>query len=162
MDWASIGALGAFLAANFVTGLSGAVFTPGEWYENLRHPSWRPPNFLFPVVWTVLYVMMAVSGWLVWEASGTAATAALVVYAVQLALNFAWSAIFFGLHRPAWALAELAALWVSIVAVMVLFFPHSETASWLLAPYLAWVSFAGVLNYVMWKLNPDAHLRVAA
>src|SRR5579875_920782 len=94
-----------FLAVCFVTALSGAVFRPGEWYESLSKPSWRPPNWLFGPAWAVLYVCIACSGWLVWGAAGIGAETALIIYGVQLLLNAGWSAVFFGLRRPDLALA---------------------------------------------------------
>jgi tryptophan-rich sensory protein len=113
-----------------------------------------PPNWLFPVAWTVLYVMIAVAGWLVWREAGFAgAPLALGLWAVQLVLNAAWSWIFFGLRRMDWALADLAALWLAILATILAFAPVSAAAAWLMAPYLAWVSFAGVLNLAMVRLN---------
>ena len=151
MEWALLG----FVAANVAAALSGAFFKPGTWYEDLNKPWWRPPNWLFPIAWTVLYAMIAVSGWLVWRADSLAVTwPALTVYGVQLALNAGWSALFFGMRRMDLALLELIGLWLSIAAMIVLFLPISPPAAWLLVPYLLWVSFAGVLNYKVWRLNP--------
>jgi benzodiazapine receptor len=157
MDFSSIASLAVFLAANFATAPAGAVFKPGDWYEGLNHPSWRPPNWLFGAVWTVLYVMIAVSGWLVWETAGWAGgKVALIVYAVHLILNFAWSAVFFGMRRIDLAFAEVLILWISIVATMALFHAISPLAAYLLIPYLCWASFAAVLNYTVWQLNKPA------
>lgn len=158
MDLSSIVALAVFALAAFGAACSGAMFTPGEWYERLNHPSWRPPNWIFPAVWTPLYCMIAASGFLVWQEVGwTGAPLALVVYFVHLGFNFAWSAVFFGLRRPDWALVEVAGLWLSIVATMALFWPIDALAGWLLVPYLVWVSFAAFLNWTILKLNPEAH-----
>jgi tryptophan-rich sensory protein len=151
MDFASFGGLAGFIAANFVAALSGALFRPGAWYASLAKPSWRPPDWLFAPAWSVLYTMNAVAGWLVWRADG--GTWPLVVYGVSLMLNFGWSGIFFGLRRMDWAFYWLIALWLSIAGTMLAFAPHSRTALWLLVPYLAWVTFAGVLNRAMWRLN---------
>jgi translocator protein len=102
----------------------------------------------------VLYLMMAVSGWMVWKSQRTVSKrAALIAFGTQLLLNSAWSAIFFGLHNPGWALVEICFLWFAILWTIMLFRPHSKTASMLLMPYLAWVSFAAVLNYGFWSLN---------
>lgn len=146
-----------FFAACFVAASSGAVFRPGQWYDDLAKPAWRPPNWLFGPVWAVLYCMIAVSGWLVWDTAGWAGAAfPLALYAVQLVLNGLWSGIFFGLRRLGWALVEMVLLWLSIVGCIVTFHPINTAAAWLLVPYLAWVSFAMVLNFAVWRLNrPD-------
>lgn len=144
-----------FIAACVAVAASGALFRPGPWYETLRKPWWRPPNWLFGPAWTVLYIMIAVSGWLVWREAGIAGAALpLVVYGAQLLINAAWSWLFFGLRRMDLALVDVAALWLSIVLMIWLFAPISATAAWLLAPYLAWVSFAAFLNFTMLRLNP--------
>ena len=143
--------LAGFVAAVMATAGSGAFFKPGAWYEGLRKPAWRPPNWLFAPAWAVLFVMIAASGWLVWRQAGLGLPIA--VYALNLALNFAWSALFFGARRPDFALYDLMAMWLTIVALIALFAPISPAAAWLLVPYLAWTSFAGVLNATMWRLN---------
>ena len=143
-----------FLLAVVAAALSGAIFKPDEWYESLRKPVWNPPNWIFPIAWSGLYLMIAAAGWLVWEAAAPGnRLAPMTVYGVQLALNATWSAIFFGMKRMDLAFAELILLWLSIVATMVVFLPVSTLAVWLLVPYLAWVSFAGVLNVTIWRLN---------
>ena len=150
---ATLGLFG-FLLACFAAASTGAFFQPGAWYAGLAKPAWVPPNWLFPVAWTALYLMIAVAGWLVWREAGFAgAPLALGLWALQLVLNAAWSWIFFGLKRMDWALAELAALWAAILATVLAFAPVSAAAAWLMAPYLAWVSFAGVLNLAMLRLN---------
>ncbi|MBK1661259.1 TspO/MBR family protein [Paracraurococcus ruber] len=150
----TLGLLG-FLAACFAAASTGAVFKPGAWYEALAKPRWNPPNWLFPIAWSALYVMMAFAGWLVWRGAGFAgAGLALGLWALQLALNAAWSWIFFGMKRMDWALAELVALWLALAATILAFAPHSAIAAWLLVPYLVWVSFAGFLNWTIWRLNP--------
>lgn len=141
-----------FFAANFAAASSGAVFKPGAWYRSLAKPSWTPPNWAFPVVWTTLFCLIAVSGWLVWRAEGGWSTA-LTVYALHLVLNASWSAIFFGLRMVGLAMLELILFWSSIVAMMVLFYPIEPIATWLLAPYLLWVTIAGCLNFSIWRLN---------
>lgn len=144
-----------FFFAAIVTASSGAIFRPGRDYETLNFPSWRPPNYLFGPVWMALFIMIAVSGWLVWQATGGegAGRLALIVYAVQLVLNFLWSAIFFGLKRRGLALFEMSLLWLSILALIVLFYPISPLAAYLLVPYILWVSFAFFLNFTMFRLN---------
>lgn len=145
-----------FFGLVFATAASGAIFKPGRWYrEDLPKPSWTPPDWLFPVAWTPLYVTIAISGWLVWQAgSGEALTLAMGVFGAQLVFNFLWSAVFFGLRRPGLALLELGFLWTSIVAMIWLFHPISPWAAWILLPYLAWVSFAGILNAaIVWRMQ---------
>ena len=149
-----------FIAACFCVALSGALFRPGTWYEGLAKPSWRPPNWLFAPAWTVLYICIALAGWMVWRAAGTAALPALAVYGVQLLFNAGWSAVFFGLRRPDWAFGELILLWLSIAATIAGFAPISHAAAILLMPYLAWVTFAGVLNVSIWRLNARRFSRV--
>jgi translocator protein len=147
--------LWGFIGACFVAALSGALFPPGQWYEGLKKPSWRPPNWLFAPAWTLLYAMIAIAGWLVWREAGFAgAPVALGLWGLQLALNAAWSGLFFGMRRMDLALAELVLLWLAILATIVAFYPIQSTAALLMAPYLAWVTFAGVLNFAMWRLNP--------
>ncbi len=126
---------------------------PG-WYHSLTQPGFTPPDWLFGPVWTVLYLMIAASGWLVWRRRGfRGARAGFSVFALQLALNTAWSFLFFGLHRPGLALADMAGLWVAIAATGLLFGRTSRVAAALLIPYLAWVSYAAALNAAIWTLN---------
>lgn len=150
-------ALLGFIAAVSAVAGTGALFPPGEWYRALRKPRWCPPNRVFGPAWTVLYLMIAVSGWLVWRRAGLAGAAgAFAIYALQLVLNAAWSGIFFGLRRMDLALAELALLWLAILATIAAFAAHDAVAAWLLVPYLAWVSFAGVLNAALLRTNAQA------
>jgi tryptophan-rich sensory protein len=144
-----------FLAATFGAAAFGAQFAPGEWYAGLEKPPWNPPNWLFGPVWTMLYLLMAVSGWLVWKTAGWRGGAtALGCFAVQLLLNAAWSWIFFGLHRPGLAFGEIVVLWCAIAATIVLFWRVRPLSGALLLPYLLWVSFAAILNLRLWQLNP--------
>ena len=145
----------AFLAVTAAAAAIGATFTPGLWYETLQKPSWNPPDWVFGPVWSVLYLAMAVAAWLVWRERRTPPDVrpALAMWGVQLALNAAWSWLFFGLHQMAWALAEILALWAAIAVTAILFYRHRRLAAWLLVPYLAWVSFAAFLNYTLWQLN---------
>jgi len=138
----------------FAAAAMGGLFMPGEWYASLRKPAWNPPGWIFGPVWTALYTMMAVAAWLVWRCGGWAAQRRpLALFLVQLALNALWTPLFFGLHRPGLAFAEIVLLWLAIAATLVAFRPVSRAAAWLLAPYLAWVSFATVLNLTLWRLN---------
>jgi tryptophan-rich sensory protein len=148
-----IGLVGFFLAC-FAAATTGAFFQPGPWYERLAKPWWRPPNWLFPPAWSLLYCTIAVSGWLVWRAAGPAgAPVALGVYAAQLTLNAGWSALFFGLRRPDLAFGEVVLLWLSILATILVFYPIHHGAAWLLVPYLCWVTFAACLNFAIWRMN---------
>lgn len=144
-----------FLAISYGVAASGAVFSPGPWYETLAKPDWTPPDWVFPVVWTVLFFTIALSGWLVWRRVGIAgAPLAFTFYAVQLVLNGAWSWLFFGLRRPDLALIDVGLLWLAIVATILAFWVHHRWAALLLVPYLLWVSLASVLNYTIWRMNP--------
>ena len=153
-------ALVLFFVACFGAAAIGAQFEPGAWYAGLEKPPWNPPSWLFGPVWTVLYALMAVAGWLVWKAEDAGAAGArragLVAFAVQLVLNAAWSWLFFGLHRPGAAFAEIMALWLAIAATLLLFRRVRPLAAALLLPYLAWVTFAAALNFTLWRLNPPA------
>jgi tryptophan-rich sensory protein len=147
-------ALIGWLLACFAAAAFGGLFMPGEWYASLKKPSWNPPGWVFGPVWAALYTMMAVAAWLVWRRGGFAAQRrSLGVFLVQLALNAAWTPLFFGLHQPGLAFAEIVLLWLAIVATITVFRPVSSAAAWLLAPYLAWVSFAATLNFTLWRLN---------
>ena len=129
---------------------------PGEWYASLNKPSWNPPAWIFGPVWTLLYTMMAVAAWLVWRRGGFAVhRKPLACFLVQLALNAAWTPLFFGLHQPGWAFAEIVLLWLAIVATLAAFWRVHRPAAWLLVPYLAWVSFATFLNFTLWQMNPQ-------
>lgn len=154
MNASSLLMLFVFGGASFAAASAGAMFRPGPWYHRIDKPRWRPPDWLFAPVWTLLYAMIALSGWLVWREKGLAdAAVPLTVYAIQLVLNAAWSPIFFGLRRPGLAAIEIALLWASIVATILVFHPVSPAAAALLAPYLAWVSFAAALNLSIWRRN---------
>jgi len=154
-------ALVLFLVICFGTAAFGGQFAPGAWYAALEKPAWNPPAWVFAPVWTLLYAMMAVAGWLVWRGGGSVVGGAgapsrgiaLGVYALQLVLNGAWSWLFFGLQRPGLAFAEIVALWLAILATTVLFWRVKPLAGALLVPYLAWVAFAAVLNLALWRLN---------
>jgi benzodiazapine receptor len=147
-------ALVFFLAAAFLAGFIGAQFPPGPWYASLAKPSWNPPDWIFAPVWTLLYLLMGISAWLVWKTAGFAgAKSAMTLFFIQLALNAIWSWLFFGLHMPGAALVEIVLLWLAILATIILFWGVRPTASLLLLPYLAWVAFAAVLNWQIWRLN---------
>ncbi len=143
-----------FVGLSLSAGMFGAQFQPREWYSELAKPSWTPPNWLFAPVWTALYCAMGVAAWLVWQRAGLRrAWLALSFFLLQLILNAAWSWLFFGVHRPGVAFAEIVFLWAAILVTLVLFWRHRPVAGALLIPYLAWVSFAAALNLSLWRLN---------
>ncbi len=145
------------LALAFSAAAVGNFVGPGEWYRALDKPPWNPPDWIFGPVWGVLYAMMGVAAWLVWREVGwERGRLALTVYLVQLALNAAWSIIFFGLQSPGGAAIEIALLWVAIVATIVLFWRVKPLAGALLIPYLLWVTFAAALTFEIWRRNPGA------
>jgi tryptophan-rich sensory protein len=141
----------AFTLFTFIAPSFGAFSPPGDWYASLNKPSWNPPAWLFGPVWTALYLMMATAAWLVWKRSGWGK--AMAFYGIQLVFNAAWTPIFFGAHQPGWALVDIIAMWVAIAVTMIAFFRVSKAAGWLMVPYFAWVSFAMVLNFTLWRMN---------
>jgi tryptophan-rich sensory protein len=147
--------LAGLALACFGVSATGAAFPPGEWYASLAKPSWTPPSWIFPPVWTLLYASMAVAAWLVWREAGFAgARTAFVLFGGQLALNGAWSWIFFGLHEPGWAFVDIVLLKLAILGTIIAFFVHRPAAGLLLIPYWAWVTFALWLNLSLWQMNP--------
>jgi tryptophan-rich sensory protein len=145
------------LVACYGAAALGGILTSSSvstWYQTLQKPSFNPPSWVFGPVWTILYGMMAVAAWLVWRGAATGeAKLPLVLFAVQLCLNVAWSALFFGLRQPGWAFVEICLPWVATGATLVVFWRLSLIAGWLMAPYLLWVSFAAILNLNLWLLN---------
>lgn len=141
----SVGGISGYLTANEIP----------TWYATLNKPSFNPPNWIFAPVWTTLYIFMAIALWLVWKSdvSTNIKNTAILVFVIQLVLNFFWSIIFFSLHQLGFALVEIAFMWVFILLCIIKFYPISRTAAYLLIPYLLWVSFASVLNFAIWKLN---------
>lgn len=150
--------LALFLIICLATAGLGAAWTNlsvGDWYAALKKPAWNPPNWLFGPVWTALYIGMAIAAWLVWRKNGLAdAWLPLLLFGVQLFLNAAWSALFFGVRSPGIAFADIVLLWFAILATIIAFWRVSNLAATLLVPYLAWVSFATALNWSIWRMNP--------
>lgn len=143
-----------WLALCFGASALGSFFPPGEWYTALNKPSWNPPGWVFGPVWTVLYALMAMAAWIVWMRGGfRIQRRPLALFLVQLALNAAWSPVFFGLQRPDLAFVVIVFLWAAIVATILAFRRVHLLAAYLLIPYLAWVSFATLLNGVLWRMN---------
>lgn len=149
--------LAVFLLVCFAVSGIGAAITAtsvGSWYQTLQKPSFNPPDWVFAPVWTTLYVLIAIAGWRAWRRAQTKATSiALAVFAAQLALNLAWSLIFFGLQQIALALVEIVILLLAIVANTILFWRIDRWAGVLFVPYMVWVAFASVLNASLWWLN---------
>ena len=148
--------LALFVLANLAAASSGAVFRPGAWYAALSKPPWTPPNWAFPVTWSVLFVLNAVAGWMVWLTGGAEASGALMLYGLSLVINASWSGVFFGLRRMGLGFLIVVMLWLSIAAVMAAFAPINAVAAGMLAPYLTWVTIASALNLRVWQLNPAA------
>ena len=147
--------LAVFIGICFgAAGIGGLVTstTVNTWYVELNKPALMPPAGVFSPVWTVLYFLMALSAWLVWQKVGLR-NPAWIYFLAQLALNVGWSIIFFGLREPFWALIELVGLWLAILSTQIVFWKFNRAAGILFIPYILWVSFAFYLNYSIWKLN---------
>lgn len=148
--------LSAGLAACAVAGLGALITELGPWYYELAVPAWKPPDWLFGPAWTLIFGCAATSGYLSWSKSPRYSpnhARVLALFAINGILNIAWSALFFRLHRLDWAMLEVILLWLSIVGLMVFTARSSKLASWLLLPYLLWVTFAGALNLELVRLN---------
>jgi benzodiazapine receptor len=158
MKWNWLQLMGAIVLCQADGGL-GAVFTakaiPG-WYAALQRPSFNPPNWVFGPVWTLLYTLMGIALYRIWQMdpSVSGRSPALAFFFIQLALNALWTPLFFGLHALWLAFVEIILMWMAIALTAYQFYPLDPPAAWLLAPYLAWVSFAGLLNYTYARLNP--------
>ena len=143
-----------YLAACGAAAATGAMFNPGDWYAGLDKPRWTPPDWVFPVTWTLLYIFMAVSAARVAVLPG--AGQALALWSVQIAFNTLWTPVFFGLHRLRAAMIVMVGLWLSVAATTVAFFVFDTWAGLLFVPYLVWVTIAGALNYSVLRRNPSA------
>ncbi len=150
-----VGACAVSLSAGLIGSLVAANGGFSAWYLTIQKPSFTPPNWVFGPVWIVLYLLMGIAAFLVWQKGlgHRAVRIALIWFLVQLALNAAWSPVFFGLHRIGLALLVIVLLWVAIAVTVHRFFRISPPAGWLLMPYLFWVSFAVILNASIWSLN---------
>jgi tryptophan-rich sensory protein len=155
-QWQFVGLIG-FLLLCFAAAAIGGRFTAmsvGDWYPTLAKPPLAPPAWVFGPVWTTLYTLMAIAAWLVWRRGGwRSQSGPLALFLVQLALNVAWSGLFFGLRSPGLAFGEIVLLWLAIAATASQFWRQSRAAALLLVPYLLWVTFAGYLNFGYWRLN---------
>ena len=146
------------LALPQLAGIVGSVFTTSAipiWYATLQRPSFSPPNWLFGPVWILLYILMGISVYLVWQKIDKDKTArgALWLFWIHLFFNAIWSIIFFGLHNPGLAFVNIIIIWLLIIILMVKFWKINKWSTYLLIPYLLWVSFASALNYFIWYLN---------
>jgi len=151
VHWPEIGVAVACVTAVAIVG--GMATEVGDWYEGLTFPTLRPPNWLFAPAWTVIYAVIATSGVIAWDEAPDARAAIVALFAVNAAFNVAWSPLFFKLRRPDWAFYELLPFWASVLALIVYIAPRSPTGGGLLVVYLAWVSFAGWLNWQIVRLN---------
>jgi benzodiazapine receptor len=145
----------AAAVALFIAVLGGTLTDTGPWYQNLRKPSWQPPDWLFGPAWTIIFALAVVSAVSAWRGAGNDPQRGWVIglFALNGFFNVLWSTLFFALRRPDWALIEVGLLWLNILLPMVLFWRLSRTASLCLLPYLLWVSFAAYLNLTVVRLN---------
>jgi tryptophan-rich sensory protein len=150
MDW---GLFLTFLAACGGAAATGTLFQTGAWYEALQKPSWTPPNWMFPVVWTTLYLLMSFSAMRVAQLPESGQ--ALAFWAAQISFSTLWTPVFFGLHRMRAAMGVMVCLWLSVTATTLAFWQLDWLAGLMFLPYLIWVSVAGALNYSLWRMNPD-------
>jgi tryptophan-rich sensory protein len=154
------------VAICFAVAAAGGAITStsvGDWYQTLKKPSWTPADWLFGPVWSALYFLMALSAWVVWRRGGwRASQVSLGLFGLQLMLNVAWSAIFFGMRSPGFAFGEILILLLAIAATAVSFWGRSTTAALLFTPYLAWTTFAALLNFAIWRrtVAPTASMAV--
>jgi len=143
-----------WLALTYGAAATGVFVSTGGWYAGLVKPAWNPPGWLFGPVWTLLYAMMAVAAWQVWQHGGwQARKRELALYLLQWALNALWTPLFFGLQRPGLAFAEIIVLGLALLATLIAFWKVRPSAGLLLVPYALWVAFATVLNFAIWRLN---------
>jgi tryptophan-rich sensory protein len=147
--------IGLIIACNLI-GASGALLgaSDGDWYRNIKKPSFNPPSWIFGPVWTLLFTLMGVALYLVWTSpSSKIRTVALILFAVQFVFNVLWSYLFFGINKPGIAFAEILIMLGFIIATTVYFFKINKISGYLLIPYILWVSFASFLNFSIWRLN---------
>ncbi len=153
MDW--INSL-KYIGLCEAVGMTGSVFTSRSiptWYNKLQKPSINPPSWVFGPVWTVLYALMGISSFIISRKKEQGQKVSMIVFYLQLMLNFLWTALFFGMRSPFAALVEIFILWILVFVTVILFWRISIRAALLLVPYLLWVSFASVLNFRFWRIN---------
>jgi tryptophan-rich sensory protein len=142
-----------FVVIVVATASTGVLFRPGAWYATLRKPAWTPPDRAFGPIWTVLYIGIAVAGWLVWRAEGPGL--AIALWGCQILFNALWSWLFFGIRRMDLAFVDVVLLWLSVAAFILAALPVSTVAAMLFVPYLVWVTIAATLNRTVQRLNPE-------
>ncbi|MFC2025212.1 TspO/MBR family protein [Chloroflexota bacterium] len=147
------------IATCLCAGAIGSIFTTPAiptWYATLEKPPFNPPNWLFAPAWTTLYLLMAISAFIIWRRSvnNRQGQKSLIIFLIQLILNALWSAVFFGLESPLYGIIIIIALWAAILLTILMFFRLSLLAGWLLLPYIGWVTFAAILNIYIFILNP--------
>lgn len=155
--WKELPGLLGWLAVTFAAAALGgfASANAGDFYQQLARPAWAPPAWLFAPAWTLLYILMGVAAWVVWRERGVRRVRiALLLFLVQLAVNAAWTWLFFAWRLGALALADVLLLWALILCTVVAFWRVRPVAGALLLPYLAWVTFAAALTYAVWQRNP--------
>lgn len=149
--------LSAILVSLFAGAIGSLFTTPAisTWYATLAKPAFNPPNWIFAPVWVILYILMGVSAFFIWREgiSRRNVKTALALFIFQLIANIFWSIIFFGAHNPGLAFIEIISLWCAILATILAFYEISHISAYLLLPYIVWVSFAGFLNYSIWRLE---------
>lgn len=142
-----------FLLTCVAAGAAGVFFRPGAWYRNLDKPDWTPPNWMFPVIWALLYVLIALAATRISEVPDN--DLALALWGLQITINTLWSGVFFGLHRMLAGAVIIAALWVTVLATTVLFWGHDVIAALMMVPYLIWGTYALALNTSVWLRNRE-------
>jgi tryptophan-rich sensory protein len=142
-----------FLLACIGAGMTGGLFPPGPWYRSLNKPWFTPPDWLFPVTWTVLYICIATAGARLAVADNNGI--AMALWAVQIAFNGLWTPVFFGLRNIRMGMVVVGLLWLFVAVAIAVFWPVDRVAALLFVPYLVWVSIAAALNAEVWRLNPD-------
>jgi len=149
MDWLTFF---IFLMACFVAASTGSLFPTGDWYKSLKKPLWNPPDWLFPIAWSILYVLIAFVGMRISQVANEFRFA-VALWALQISLNTIWTPVFFGLHKIRLAMGFMIGLWSTVLAMVLSYWYIDVLASALLIPYLLWVSFAAALNYKIMTLN---------
>jgi translocator protein len=152
MSWLT---LLVFLGACGAAAATGAMIQPGQWYKTLDKPPWTPPDWLFPIAWTTLYIAMSVAAWRVAYSGAEIVPLALALWAWQIALNTLWTPVFFGLRNLFGGMIVLALLWVAVLSTTLVFLSVDTIAGVLMAPYVVWASYAGALNVSVWRRNPN-------
>lgn len=141
------------VAIGFAPGVIGGRFKPDAWYWTIEKSALTPPAWVFPIVWSALYLLMGIALWRFYEKARRGRSPGMTLFGIQLVLNGLWSYLFFGLHRPDLALVEIVMLWLAIAATIAAFWRETRAGALLLAPYLAWVSFATFLTFEVWRLQ---------